>query len=221
MQSPASTVFADRGRLLPSFWTFVVSVIALAIAPAAQAEIRIEAYAGQPLGVGRVIVDVPPDLAGAVVADDRFTIGDAGGRLLYPATEQRRIRKVLGNLLGVQLPRKLTYYFLIEGDQPLTVDIYVPNRVQVTVTPQNNPRRYDDFLNKWWNAYVQMYERVHREAEYPIGVQTYLTAMWAGRLGKDMPRLQGFLIRERQQGGTVTGKDCGRRGVSSQCAARP
>ncbi len=206
MHSPAPIVFAGRGRLLPSIWCFGLVLLAWAIAPVTLAEIRIEAYVGQPLGVGRVTVDLPPDLAGAVVADDRFTIGDADGRLLYPATERRRIRKVLGNLLGVQLPRKLTYYFLIEGDQPLTVDIYIPNRVQVTVTPQNNPRRYNDFLNKWWNAYVQMYERVHREAEYPIGVQTYLTAMWAGRLGNDMPRLKGFLIRERQQGGTVTGK---------------
>ncbi len=170
------------------------------------AEIRVEAYAGQPLGVGRVIVDLPPDGGQAALADDRFVIDDAAGRLLYPAPKRQRVRKVLRSLLGIQLPRKLTYYFLFKGDDPLTVDVYVPNRVQVAVTPRLDRASYDRRFGEWWAAYVELYERIHREAEYPVGVQTYLTAMWAGRLGQSMPRLEGFLIREREQGGSTTGK---------------
>ncbi len=99
-----------------------------------------------------------------------------------------------------------TYYFLLRGDGPLTLDVYLPDRVQVNVTPRVDAEARGRLLGEWWNAYVKLYERIHRQAEYPVGVQTYLTAMWAGRLGAEMPRLEGFLIREREQGGTTTGK---------------
>ncbi|WP_442481524.1 hypothetical protein [Aeoliella sp. SH292] len=172
----------------------------------ANAEIRVEAFSGQPLGVGRIVVDVPSEGASAAMNDDRTTVTDAAGRVLYPTVEPSRERKVLRSLLGVQLPRRVTFYFLFHGNERLDLELYLPQRVQVTVVPRDDRRGYNELLGEWWKAYVAMYSRVHREADYPIGVQTYLTAMWAGRLGQPMPKLEGFLVREQEQGGTVVGK---------------
>ncbi|MGI9455146.1 MAG: hypothetical protein ACR2NU_01205, partial [Aeoliella sp.] len=61
-------------------------------------------------------------------------------------------------------------------------------------------------FDDWWKEYLELYERVYKQAEYPVGVQTYLTAMWAERLRREMPQLQGFLLRDQEQGGTVVGK---------------
>src|SRR5690606_11376673 len=57
--------------------------------------------------------------------------------------------------------------------------------------------------DEWWEAYVKLYQRVHNDAEYPVGVQTYLTSLWAQRLVRQMPMLEGSLLREQGQGGTV------------------
>ena len=206
MLSLALNNFAGRRNFLPVLGRIVLLCAAMACSAAVDANIRVEAYAGQPLGVGRVVIDLPPETAEVALADDRFGVDDATGRVLYPAPKPERARKVLRKLLGVQLPRKLTYYFLIQGDEPLTLDVYLPDRIQVNVTPQVDGRKYAELFDEWWESYVGLYERVHRQAEYPVGVQTYLTAMWAGRLGQEMPRLEGFLLREREQGGTTTGK---------------
>ena len=197
------SLFAAGGRILGL--ALLGGLFAL-LAPRAEAEIHVEAFAGSPLGVARVEIDLPPETVESAIADDRFTVDDAAGRVLYPTPERQRVRKVLSKILGLQLPRKLTYYFLFRGDEPLQLDIYAPDRVQVTVQPLHDQQAYTDLLEDWWDEYVNLYQRVHRQAEYPIGVQTYLTAMWAGRLGQEMPVLDGFLVREHQAGGTATGK---------------
>ncbi|WP_425399762.1 hypothetical protein [Aeoliella sp.] len=195
-------VFVQNYRILP----FALVAIGLFSTAPAVADIRVQAYAGQPLGVARVEIDMPSEQASAAFQDDRFTVSDRAGRVLYPTLGQRKVRKILGSVLGIDLPQKLSFCFLFKGDAPLELDLYLPDQVQVTVTPQYDQRKYNELLNEWWKAYVGLYQRVHKEAEYPVGVQTYLTAMWAGRLGQQMPKLEGFLIREQQQGGTVTGK---------------
>ena len=172
----------------------------------AQAAIEVELYAGKPLGIGRVKVDLPSVEQGAPATDASFGITDPTGRVLYPAQERTRTRKVLKNLLGIQLPQKLTYYFWFTGDGPIDLDIYAPQHTRVTARPQSDARQYQKLVEDWWKQYVAMYTRVHNDAEYPIGVQTYLTAMWSARLGQPMPELKGFLIREKEQGGTATGK---------------
>ncbi|WP_145248102.1 hypothetical protein [Aeoliella mucimassa] len=171
-----------------------------------QADIEVELFSGQPLGIGRVKVDLPSVADGAPAVDQSFTITDPAGRVLYPAQEKKRARKVLNNLLGLKLPEKLTYYFWFTGDTPLELDIYAPHHVRVTAQPRFDQREYQKTLEDWWKQYIAMYTKVYQEAEYPIGVQTYLTAMWSARLSQPMPKLEGFLIREHEQGGTATGK---------------
>lgn len=202
MQTILRPHFAARPAILGATATLVAALLAAA----AEAEIRVEAFAGSPLGVGRVVVDLPPGAAESAARDNRVTISDAQGRVLYPAPETRRVRKILGAVLGVELPQKLSYYFLFRGSEPLELELYLPDRVTVAVTPQQDAEGYREMLDEWWSEYVQLYERAHNDAEYPIGVQAFLTAMWSGRLGQEMPQLEGYLDREHQYGGTVTGK---------------
>lgn len=191
----------------PGILALVLSgVSALVAVSPALADIRVEAYAGKPLGIARVVVDLPSAETEAAIGDDRFMVDNQAGRVLYPVAERKRVRKILQSVLGIRVPRSLTFYFWFTGDEPIALDVYAPERVQLTVTPRQDQREYEKLTEDWWKQYVNYYQQVHGNAEFPVGVQTYLTAMWAGRLGQQMPQLEGFLIREREQGGTVTGK---------------
>lgn len=202
MQTTIRPHFAPRNAILLCGWALFATLV---VTPA-EAEIRVHALAGSPLGVGRVVVDLPPGAAEAAASDNRVAVSDADGRVLYPAPETRRVRKILGSLLGVDLPQKLSFFFLFRGDEPLALELYLPDRVTVNVTPQRDDEGYREMLEEWWQEYVEQYERAHGQAQYPIGVQTFLTAMWSGRLGQPMPELEGHLVREQETGGTVAGK---------------
>src|SRR5690606_21407464 len=125
---------------------------------------------------------------------------------LYPVAEQRRVREILRRFLQVETPRRLTYYFKFTGSEPLDLDLYTPDRQTIRVVPRSDPRGHHELVDEWWEAYVKLYQRIHNDAEYPAGVQTYLTSLWAQRLGRQMPMLEGSLLREQGQGATVTGK---------------
>jgi hypothetical protein len=195
----SAAVLLDLRRML-----LLVAILSVGV-PVAHAQIRVEAFAGEPMGVGRVTIELAPSTA-SPLDDDRITIDDSVGRVLYPAPSERRVRRVLRQFLRVELPRRVTYYFLFQGDEPLAIDVYSPQRQTVRITPQHDREEHDELLSDWWESYVDLYQRVHDEAEYPLEVQTYLTAMWAERLGAPMPELEGSLFREQDQGGTVVGK---------------
>ena len=201
-----TTLLGSQLRIIRNLWLLCPLAFALLVS-AANAAVRVEAISGTPMGVGRVTIDLTPGSSGAPQGDDRFALSDAAGRVLYPVPEQqKRVRKILRRFLGIETPRRLTYYFLFQGNEPFEIEIYAPAQMRVTVVPKTNPRAHAELLGDWWGQYVQLYERVYRQAEYPVEVQTYLTAMWANRLGQQMPQLEGFLLRNKQQGGTVVGK---------------
>ncbi|MGI9457638.1 MAG: hypothetical protein ACR2NU_13825, partial [Aeoliella sp.] len=114
---------------------------------ASRADVRVKAYSGEPMGVGKVTIDLPPDGSAAPLSDDRFTISNAAGRILYPAPERKRVRKILRNLLGIETPRRITYFFLFLGDEPLVIDIYAPERFQVTVIPKRDQEDHAELFD--------------------------------------------------------------------------
>ncbi|HEY3392139.1 MAG TPA: hypothetical protein VGK58_05505, partial [Lacipirellulaceae bacterium] len=172
-------------------------VIAVAACPAA---IRVEAYRGEPFGVGRVTVDLQQGASGDPWSDDRFTVTEATGRVFYPAIDNAPVRRLVRNFLGIQTPWQATFYFIFRGEEPLDVTLYAPEAQQFTVRPEYNPRQYNDLLEDWWEATEDRYEEVFRQAEYPILVENFLTATWARRLGRDMPEPGMYLIRRIQWG---------------------
>lgn len=203
MYSPPARQFAATGRILASSVIFFATCC---LSSSAQAEVQVEAFAGAQMGVGRVTIDLPAGDSTSSVGDDRFTLREQSGRVLYPAAHRERERKILRRVLGIETPRELTIYFLFLGDAPLELDVYTPERVSLTVNPQRNNETYANLLNDWWEQYLRLYQRVHDTAEYPVGTQTYLTAMCASRLGREMPNLEGQLLRDQGKGGTTTGQ---------------
>ncbi len=164
----------------------VAVMVVLASARVGGAAIRVEAYRGEPFGVGRVTVDVPQDEAPGT--DDRFALSEAGDRVLYPVLEPRRqLGRIVRQFINIELPNRATFYFLFRGDGPLELTLYAPGPQRLTIVPEQDRRDFNHLLDDWWRAIGKRYDQVHRDAAYPIVVENYLVANWARRLGRDMP----------------------------------
>jgi len=173
----------------------------LLAASASPAAILIEAYRGEPFGVGRVTVDLPQDETPG--ADDRFGITDTESRLLYPVVEHRRqIGRILRQFINIELPNRATFYFLFQGQAPLEVTLHTPSPRQVTIVPEQDRDNYEDLFDDWWETICDRYERVQRDSEYPIVVENYLVANWARRLGRQMPEPELALFGRERIGGS-------------------
>lgn len=183
-------------------WYFAAcAAMQLLLATASNAAIRVEAYRGEPFGIGRVTVDLPPGEAPG--ADDRFGITEAGERLLYPVVEQRRqIGRILRQFINIELPNRATFYFLFQGSAPLDLTLHTPAPQQITIVPEQDRDDFEDLFDDWWEAICVRYERVQRDSEYPIVVENYLVANWARRLGRVMPEPELALFGRERIGGS-------------------
>src|SRR3954470_21915003 len=94
--------------------TICISQIAILLlaAPVARSATRVEAYRGDPFGVGRVTIDLAPGSTSAPASDDRIAIAEAHNRVLYPVIENKSSRKFLRGLLGIETPLHVTFYFM-------------------------------------------------------------------------------------------------------------
>lgn len=177
-------------------WMFACLLVA-----SAEAAIRVEAYRGEPFGVGRVTVDLPQNLSAS--ADDRFGITDATGRVIYPVLEHRRqLGRILRRFIDIELPNRATYYFLFRGREPLDVTLHMPGAQQVAIVPEQDRDDFEDLFDDWWDAMCDRYERVQRDSEYPIVVDNYLTANWSRRLRREMPEPELALFGRARIGGS-------------------
>lgn len=181
----------------------LTAVACFAFASASDAAIRVEAYSGEPFGIGRVTVDLPQGDAAA--ADDRFGLSDASYRLLYPVVEQRRqLGRIVRQFINIELPNRATIYFLFQGREPLELTLHTPQPQQLTIAPEQDRDDFEDLTDDWWDALCDRYEKVQRDSEYPIVVENYIVANWARRLGRQMPEPELALFgKERIGGGWV------------------
>jgi hypothetical protein len=162
--------------------------ILLLVAPAAHSAIRVEAYRGEPFGIGRVTIDLPEGVSPA--NDDRFALTATDERVLYPVMEsrgERPVRRLLRSFIDIRLPSRATFYFMFHGDEPLELTAYTPQAQQFRVRPEDDAEEFNELLDDWWNETSDRFQEVFRQAEYPVLVENYLTATWARRLGRQMP----------------------------------
>src|SRR3954464_5479877 len=150
-------------------------------------EVRVEAYRGEPFGIGRVTIDLSAGSSSAPASDDRFALIEEKDRVLYPVIENKASRRILRGLLGIDGPMKVTYFFMFRGDAPLNVVAYSPTPEVVSIRPSDNPKEFNRLLGDWWNANQDHYQQVFRSAQYPIVVDNFLTATGARRLNQQMP----------------------------------
>src|SRR5688572_7860508 len=87
---------------LPITWKTAVIKICAAIAlitavgaSSCPAAVRVEAYRGEPFGVGRVTVDLEQGASSDPWSDDRFTLSEVNGRVFYPAIDHAPVRRLV------------------------------------------------------------------------------------------------------------------------------
>lgn len=178
----------------------------VATASLGSAQVRVEAIAGDPWGVAKITVDVRPGTSSAPIGDDRFAIHERNGRVLYPVLETAPVRAFLRQIVGIETPRNVTFYCLFRGEEPLDLTIFAPDGVEYSARTFRNVRQHRNLLENWWREYAAMYERIHKEAQYPVAPQTYLTVLWSERLAAPMPQPRELLLRDQQRGGTLMPK---------------
>src|SRR4051812_20634516 len=150
-------------------------------------DVRVEAYRGEPFGIGRVTIDLSAGSSSAPASDDRFALIEEKDRVLYPVIENKASRRIVRGLLGMDGPWRATFLFMFRGDNPLNLVAYAPSPLAVSLRPTDNPKEFNKLLGDWWNATQDHYQQVFRSAEYPIVVDNYVTATWARRLNQQMP----------------------------------
>jgi hypothetical protein len=160
------------------------------------AAIRAEAYRGEPFGIGRIEVDLRPGSSNVPWGDDRFALEEADGRAMYPVVENAPVRRLVRRLLGIETPWRVTFYFMFRGDEPLSLTVYSPDATTITLRPENRSNEFRELQQDWWRAIEGRFQRVYREAAYPVLVENYLASTWARRLGREMPDPQLYLLRK-------------------------
>lgn len=156
---------------------------------------QVEAYVGEPFGVGLVMLSVPESERASTAELDGFALSEANGRALYPVFTEGRILRLLNEVLGdnspVAAPNVLNVLFLFTGDQPLDVTVYTPGARSFRVTPRQarNPRGHQRLLERWWREYNALARQQVQDGDYPPIVQAYLTSMLSRRLGLEPPLL--------------------------------
>jgi len=156
---------------------------------------QVEAYVGQPFGVGLVMLSVPESERASAAELDGFAFSEASGRAFYPVFTEGRILRLLNEVLGdnspVAAPNVLNVLFLFTGDQPLDVTVSTPGARSFRITPRQarNPRGHQRLLERWWREYNALARQQMQDGDYPPIVQTYLTSMLSRRLGLEPPLL--------------------------------
>ncbi|HZZ29769.1 MAG TPA: hypothetical protein VFE46_17370 [Pirellulales bacterium] len=167
-----------------------IPILALGFAATANAQLlkgrvrpqepEVEAFAGEPYGVGRWTVALPPGVNPALLGNNGFTLTEKTGRTLYQAFQAEPLRTAAREILG--RPQTATVYFLFTGDAPLDLQLYAPVAASISVTPQHDPVGHERLISDWWVKYTRQANRIDRPADYPPLVDNYLLTTLARRL---------------------------------------
>ncbi len=194
----------------------VVLVVLVSVRPT-EAQ-KVEAYLGQPFGVGAVTVSIRPDESTWAADTEGIFLRERDGRTHYPVFSGGAVRRFLGEVLGAEAPggvapggrllgggllgnvlggiqearpTSTTVLFLFTGTEPLDLTISSPTPQRLVVRPAEAPnsRTFDRLLQRWWREFNGQARQQAQQGDYPPLVQTYLTAMLSRRLGLAAPLL--------------------------------
>jgi hypothetical protein len=194
---------------------FLAAMLLGAFAPGgdarAQTPIEVDAVAGEPFGVGRIVADLPPDLLPAPLGVDGLGVGDKDGRALYPALHSGVIGPLVKEILGADSPLttggpvrqqvggllrdlvanrppRATIYFLFRGDGPLEVTLQAARPIPLQVAPRHDAAVHRLWLDAWWREYTAPPRLLARKPEYPPLLENYLASTLARRLNLRLPQ---------------------------------
>ncbi len=181
--------------------TFGSWLLICVLSPSAVAQLRSEAYAGEPFGVGRVTLPASPQTDALAIRTNGYFLSAENGRALYPSFSSGRAVGVLRQVLGVEernATGPVTFYFLFRGTEPFTLTVATPELQEVRVHPNSQPRAYRRLLRAWWRNYSAAAQQRRRQGDYPPLIETYLTTVLGQRLGLRAPLLERLVDSERR-----------------------
>lgn len=171
----------------------------LDVTESVQAAPRTEAFVGQPFGVASVTIDVLRGEPLLPLSDERFTVLEANGRVLYPVLKQQPIRKIVRGLLGRESPRKVTIYFLFQGEEPFDLSAFTPHEQGVRVKPRRDAAGHRRLLLEWWEQTTKHYESLLKDRAYPPVAENFLIATLSRRLDLPIPEPRGGLLSKGKE----------------------
>lgn len=190
----------------------LAAVVAVTASPAFAQGIRVDAFIGEPFGVGRLQLELPPGAMPQPLGAEGLGLVEQDGRVLYPAISSSGstgavvselleatplmrggpVRQQLGGLLRDVLnrPPKVELFFLFRGDRPLQLSVLADQPISGTVAPRHDPRAHKTMLADWWKAYSAAPSTLEPKSEYPPLVENYLISTLARRLSLRIPAKQ-------------------------------
>ncbi|MHB8898593.1 MAG: hypothetical protein ACYC6Y_07585, partial [Thermoguttaceae bacterium] len=188
-------------------WLGISTVLLLAMVRTGAAQYRVEAIAGEPLGVGRIEVRLPENEYSPALGVEGLALSERNGRVFYPAIQRQQLPGVVRELPGIignRLPRRgraigellgglldrpptAVIHFLFRGTEPLELTIQSTRVDQLTVPVRSDMPAYPRLLADWWRQYTERPGLLEHKDDYPPVVQNYMTATIARRWGLEPP----------------------------------
>jgi hypothetical protein len=189
-----------------SLFIFIVATVADVLA-----QVELEAFSGTPYGVGRVSFRVPRANLPTPLGASGISVGEAGGRVVYPAISSARTNPFIKNIL-LDLPiweggpilqqtqgilsgflnaqPKTTIYFLFKGDAPFELQLGLVPGAALPVVPVADPAAREGLLLKWWDEFSYQPEGLlANKPDYPPLVKNYLCGLLAREMGLAVPEI--------------------------------
>jgi hypothetical protein len=178
-------------RCIARFVPLCVLVVTLGSCPGRAADlsdITIEAFAGEPFGVGKMTVRFDANKPARVTTGQEFWLANDDQRTFFPTFETSHLR--LSGESAKGLVDQVIVYFLIRGETPLKVTLDVADSHHAEVTPRSDPAAHKKLLDQWWQRYTTTARRLAADDRYSPQVENYLVAMLSRRLNLQLPNIQ-------------------------------
>ncbi len=175
----------------------------------AQVRAQVEAFSGQPFGVGRMSFVLGEGNLPQPLGFDGIGLAEKNDRVFYPAVHNMGappvlkdvvrstpllrggpIRNEVGGILSgiLESPPKTTVYFLFRGNEPLELTLEARTPQTVLVQPQQDPRRWQLLVREWWRNYTVSSDFLQAKPDYPPLVDNFLVTTLARRLNLQLPK---------------------------------
>ncbi len=136
---------SSRSSVLSIVMTMLLVVVNSMCCSAA--EVSMQAFVGQPFGVGIVTQRRVAD-SSLKDWDAPYEISDTDGRVLYPV----RLVAAISDAKPNQPNFEVWHYFLFRGEEPLTLKSVDGEPVGVTIAPVQDANNHAEALKQWWKA---------------------------------------------------------------------
>ena len=147
-----------------------------------------EAHAGRPYGIGKVTYRLA-DSDEVIARSGAVLLTEANQRVSFPVISKTPLRRFLANFIRARRDDardSKTFWFLFTGDQPITVSVHGSDVETLQIPIRfDQPRQYQRFVKNWWQVFAATSSERANDGDYPLMVETYLSALVANRLGLD------------------------------------